>query len=300
MSSKRTTYQSSKFHTIPFIGSKFCHKSKLNNLFNNKLDLFKDNETYYFIDVFGGSGALTLIMKYYFLNLPDKKFKVKFILNDYDKIIDKVDETLNKCNEIVNEIKKEINWTKYDKNDKLENTERINKILVKYASDIEQDDYLNRVLNSMLSFNGQRNTNLTNPNVKKVFWNRLRVSNFETDYLKQFDDVLIINLDFQDVFKNVVSEILKKSKPENIFLLLDPPYLYRDNSSYNMKFFKMNEYLKLIKYILDYDKMGLNIMLFESEADKLDDIFEFFKEILNYDFNFEKIDLKKEFVLINF
>ena len=129
MSSKRTTYQSSKFHTIPFTGSKFCHKSKLNNLFNDKLDLFKDNETYYFIDVFGGSGALTLIMKYYFLNLPGKKFKVKFILNDYDKIIDKVDKTLNKCNEIINEIKKEINWTKYDKNERLENTEGINKII---------------------------------------------------------------------------------------------------------------------------------------------------------------------------
>lgn len=164
---------------------------------------------------------------------------------------------------------------------------------MKYASDIEQDDYLNRILNSMLSFNGQRNTNLTNQNVKKIFWNRLRVSDFETDYLKQFDDVLKISLDFQDVFKNVVSEILKKSKPENIFLLLDPPYLYRDNSNYKTKYFKISHYLKLLKYVLDYDKLGLNIMLFESETRKLDDVFEFFKETLNYDFNFEKICFNK-------
>lgn len=98
---KRLNQSFQKFHTIPFTGSKFCHKS----------NLFKDNEKYYFIDVFGGSGALTLIMKYYFLNLPDKKFKVKFILNDYDKILNKVDKTLSKCNEIINDIKKE-NTTK--------------------------------------------------------------------------------------------------------------------------------------------------------------------------------------------
>lgn len=65
--------------SIAFVGSKWRYRNKIFDIIINE---FKDNlnDKFLIIDLFGGSGSLTIIFKEIFKNSI-------FVLNDYDEII---------------------------------------------------------------------------------------------------------------------------------------------------------------------------------------------------------------------
>ena len=235
--------------SVPFIGSKWKYRNKLNDLFknNDKIDL---NDKYIFVDVFGGSGALTIIFKTIFKN--DNNL---FIFNDYDEIItdkdDKfiIDENIKKANEIMKEIKKYVNVQTnktFEDNDQM----IIKDILKKHIDDLN-NIMIRRLISSNVMFNSRM---LDIENIDKMsFYNRLNKSEFK-NYEYNFKGVQIVHKDFKELLnKKYIDELINKYniKKENIILLLDPPYLNFDmKASYKMNFWTLKDYLKNYWFVL--------------------------------------------------
>lgn len=90
--------------SIPFIGSKWKYRKVITEKVLNNVKKEALNDKYLIIDLFGGSGSLTIIFKQLFN-------KSVFVLNDYDEILtdkqghNKIDDTINLYNEIINKIR---------------------------------------------------------------------------------------------------------------------------------------------------------------------------------------------------
>ena len=285
--------------SVPFIGSKWKYRNKLNDLFknNDKIDL---NDKYIFVDVFGGSGALTIIFKTIFKNNDNI-----YIFNDYDEIITNkdnkfiIDEHIKKANEIMNEIKKYINVREsktFEKNDQI----IIKDILKKHTTDLNVK-MIRRLISSNIMFNSRM---LDIENIDKMsFYNRLNKTEFK-NYEYNFKDVQIIHKDFKELLnKKYIDELINKYniKKENIILLLDPPYLNFDmKASYKMNFWTLKDYLKIIGSFYKYD---VKLLMFEHPDNKIFDIFDFIENELNFNSKhiiLNKYSFKKDVLITNF
>lgn len=285
--------------SVPFIGSKWKYRNKLNDLFknNDKIDL---NDKYIFVDVFGGSGALTIIFKTIFKN--DNNI---YIFNDYDEIItdkdDKfiIDENIKKANEIMKEIKKYVNVQTnktFEDNDQI----IIKDILKKHITDLN-NIMIRRLISSNIMFNSRM---LDIENIDKMsFYNRLNKTEFK-NYEYNFKDVQIIHKDFKELLnKKYIDELINKYniKKENIILLLDPPYLNFDmKTSYKMNFWTLKDYLKIIGSFYKYD---VKLLMFEHPDNKLFDIFDFIENELNFNSKhivLNKYSFRKDVLITNF
>jgi hypothetical protein len=246
------------------------------------------DDKYIFVDVFGGSGALTIIFKTIFKNNDNI-----YIFNDYDEIITNkdnkfiIDENIKKANKIINEIKKYINVQTdktFEKNDQI----IIKDILKKHTTDLN-DKMIRRLISSNIMFNSRM---LDIENIDKMsFYNRLKKTEFK-NYEYNFKDVQIIHKDFKELLnKKYIDELINKYniKKENIILLLDPPYLNFDmKSSYKTNFWTLYDYLKVLEtFYIFYDKF---IILFEHPDNNISDIFKFINDIINKTINNKKID----------
>lgn len=285
--------------SVPFIGSKWKYRNKLNDLFknNDKIDL---NDKYIFVDVFGGSGALTIIFKTIFKN--DNNI---YIFNDYDEIItDKdnkfiIDENIKKANEIMKEIKKYVN---VQTNKTFENNDQIiiKDILKKHINDLN-DIMIRRLISSNVMFNSRM---LDIENIDKMsFYNRLNKTEFK-NYEYNFKNVQIIHKDFKELLnKKYIDELINKYniKKENIILLLDPPYLNFDmKTSYKMNFWTLKDYLKIIGSFYKYD---VKLLMFEHPDNKIFDIFDFIENELNFNSKhivLNKYSFRKDVLITNF
>lgn len=285
--------------SVPFIGSKWKYRNKLNDLFknNDKIDL---NDKYIFVDVFGGSGALTIIFKTIFKN--DGNI---YIFNDYDEIITNkdnkfiIDEHIKKANEIMNEIKKYINVQTnktFEDNDQI----IIKDILKKHIEDLN-DIMIRRLISSNIMFNSRM---LDIENIDKMsFYNRLNKTEFK-NYEYNFKGVQIVHKDFKELLnKKYIDELINKYniKKENIILLLDPPYLNFDmKASYKMNFWTLKDYLKIIGSFYKYD---VKLLMFEHPDNKIFDIFDFIENELNFNSKhivLNKYSFKKDVLITNF
>lgn len=285
--------------SVPFIGSKWKYRNKLNDLFknNDKIDL---NDKYIFVDVFGGSGALTIIFKTIFKN--DNNI---YIFNDYDEIItDKdnkfiIDEHIKKANEIMKEIKKYVN---IQTNKTFENNDQIiiKDILKKHNEDLN-DIMIRRLISSNVMFNSRM---LDIENIDKMsFYNRINKTEFK-NYEYNFKGVQIVHKDFKELLnKKYIDELINKYniKKKNIILLLDPPYLNFDmKSSYKMNFWTLKDYLKIIGSFYKYD---VKLLMFEHPDNKIFDIFDFIENELNFNSKhiiLNKYSFKKDVLITNF
>lgn len=285
--------------SVPFIGSKWKYRNKLNDLFknNDKIDL---NDKYIFVDVFGGSGALTIIFKTIFKN--DNNI---YIFNDYDEIItnkdDKfiIDENIKKANEIMKEIKKYVN---VQTNKTFENNDQIiiKDILKKHTTDLN-DIMIRRLISSNVMFNSRM---LDIENIDKMsFYNRINKTEFK-NYEYNFKGVQIVHKDFKELLnKKYIDDLINKYniKKENIILLLDPPYLNFDmKASYKMNFWTLKDYLKIIGSFYKYD---VKLLMFEHPDNKIFDIFDFIENELNFNFKhivLNKYSFKKDVLITNF
>lgn len=276
--------------SIPFIGSKWRYRNKIFNIISND-DFFKDklNNNFIFIDVFGGSGALTLIFKEIFKNST-------FIFNDYDRIITNdlneniIDETIKKGNEIIKEIKENVQTMGHNVRFTKEEEDKINDILKKYKKDIEDDSQLRHIIESQLVFNC-RNLDL---NKKNNYFSRFKKSNNE-NYFKNFDKVKIIHKSSDEIFKNI-----DKFNKYNVIFILDPPYLnYQMKNQYKTRHWTFKQYLNMLEKTLNY-----KCIYFEDQNNSLDNIFDFISNIstkINYNIHIlENKKGKQDIMLIKY
>lgn len=271
--------------SIPFIGSKWKYRNIIFNIINDKYnDLL--NDKFLIIDLFGGSGALTIIFKQLFKNSI-------FILNDYDEILtdkngfNKIDNTIKLYNDIINEIKNKIELkeqkTKFDN----ETKNNIYNILTNYKNDIENNIQLKRMLSSGLTFNGR----MLDLEKKHDLFNRIPLTD-KSNYYYNFDNINIIHDDFENVI-NQIPELKTKYDIENnnIILLLDPPYLNVDmKTSYKINYWTFQKYLNIIKLFYN----NYNLIMFEDSKNLLNDIINFCDDMTNVKTNYKLYNISNE------
>ena len=222
---------------IPFYGSKARYYNLIKNIVISGLPYeFKT-----IIDIFGGSGALSLMFHDFYPT-------AKIIFNDYDRIIEDdkgvnlIDKTIKKYNTLRNEIYDDMIKYKIKKDEKIPK-HLIKKYIHKYQKLLDKDKYLSYLVASNLSFNGRHE----HINIKDSY-NKLR----ETD-------ITLKHTSYNDIFDDLV-----KHKPKyKTLLLIDPPYLNTDWNKYNVDYFNFWEYIKLLKYVLTCINLGYYVVMFE-------------------------------------
>lgn len=264
----------SSYTKIPFIGSKYRYKNKIYNILNGVG--FDFQKEWIIFDIFGGSGALSLIFKSLCPNS-------KIIFNDYDNIITNneninvIDNSIDTANKIINEIKESLKTYTLNKNYKFNDKETIiiNNILNKYNNEITNDYIVNRILSSQLCFNSRHINKKTSEYFNKIKKNGTPL------YYKNFKDIEIKHNDFEDMFKFIINNFNNK---DNILILLDPPYLYTDvKDAYHMEKWNLSKYLKIITFI--NKNPNFYYIMFEGNWSKLDDLFDFIND--NSEINFK-------------
>lgn len=271
--------------SIPFIGSKWKYRNVIFNIINDKYnDLL--NDKFLIIDLFGGSGALTIIFKQLFKNSI-------FVLNDYDEILtdkngfNKIDNTIKLYNDIINEIKNKIELNKQKIKFDNETKNNIYNILTNYKNDIENNIQLKRMLSSGLTFNGR----MLDLEKRHDLFNRIPLTD-KSNYYYNFDNINIIHDDFENVI-NQIPELKTKYdiKNNNIILLLDPPYLNVDmKTSYKINYWTFQKYLNIIKLFYN----NYNLIMFEDSKNLLNDIINFCDDMTTVKTNYKLYNISNE------
>ena len=253
--------------SIPFIGSKWKYRNKLYEILKN--NNFDFNKEYLIYDIFGGSGALSLIFK---CMCPNSKI----VFNGYDEIItdkqgnNKIDISINKSNRIINEIKNNIDLNKQKPKNKIIESSKVQEVLNKYSDDIKNDRMIKKFIQSQICFNGRPIKDNQNE-----YWNKFRKSDIPL-YFKNFENIEIIHKDFEEVFK----DITQFNNQNNVIILLDPPYLNTDcKDCYKLEYWKFNKYLKILTEISFHN--NYKYLFFEGNESCLTDILEFISNLTN-------------------
>lgn len=270
--------------SIPFIGSKFRYAKKLKTIFKD-IPIDK-NINYNIYDIFGGSGACTIIFKDIFPNSS-------FTLNDYDKNITDdennniIDDTIKKTNMILSELRAVTKEEISNKNYKHLNADEVNNIINKYP-EIYENQMLKRFISSNIMFNARTLTLK-----QKDYVDKIRLNDYPL-YYQNFNNVRIIHKDCNDMLNEIIDN------PNNI-IILDPPYICFDmKAAYkNYEYWTLFKYLELIKYI--YQHPLSHFVFFESSENNLTSLFDLINSLAK-PIKYQKYELnKKEYViLINF
>lgn len=282
---KQTTKRINIFKGItamPYRGSKW----KFRNQIYEGLKGIKFDDDLKIYDLFGGSGALSIIFK---CILP----KAKIILNDYDQIIEKdgknkVDESLTLANKVLNELKAILKPEDLEK-DKIKNEEKVHKILDKYKKQLDEDIIARQIVSANINFNGRYELRASS------YWNRFKKTDYDM-YYHNFEGIKIIHKDYQEILND---KEIEEDKTQKLFLL-DPPYLYTETTGYNMTYWKLSKYLYMLIYIFKHPQY--KFILFEGKKSCLDDVFEFFQELETIKINYKRVPISKQefMILINF
>ena len=251
--------------SIPFIGSKWKYRNKLYEILKN--NNFDFNKEYLIYDIFGGSGALSLIFK---CMCPNSKI----VFNDYDEIItdkqgnNKIDISINKSNKIINEIKNNIDSNKQNNKAKIIESLKVREVLNKYSNDIKNDSMIKKFIESQICFNGRPFKDNQNE-----YWYKFRKTDIPL-YFKNFDGITIIHKDYEEVLK----DITQLENQNNIIILLDPPYLNTTcKDCYKLEYWKLNKYLKMLSVISL--NSNYKYLFFEGCESNLTDILNFMSDL---------------------
>ncbi len=206
---------------LPFQGQ----KRRFIKLFREQIKQYSDD--YVFLDLFDGSGLLSHNVKYVF---P----KAKVIYNDFDNFKQRLNSIKN-TNKILSDIRNVL--VGYPKDRKIigEQKEEIVKIL----NDTSKAGYVDYItLSSNLKFSISCGTRLEDFNA--TLYNNVRLSDYDADgYL---DGVQIASKDYKELY-NEYKDV------ENVVLLIDPPYLSSDVSTYSNRYWKLKDYLDVVRIL---------------------------------------------------
>lgn len=223
---------------LPFQGQ----KRRFVKPFKQALNTFKSDATY--IDLFGGSGLLSHIVKQHYPG-------AKVIWNDYDNYVERLAAIPN-TNELLAKLRFVLG--NCDKKGRLPDNMRKNALEAIKLHELEYGyvDYV--TISASILFSGKFAT-CFDELAKHPFYNRIRLTPFDaTGYLK---DVERVQMDYKALYGHY--------QGDNVVYLVDPPYLSTDTSSYNSKdYWRLRDYLDVLS-VLD----GSNYFYFTSNKSQV-------------------------------
>lgn len=207
-----------------FLGQKKAWNSKLGEI----LKEFPDDAVY--VDLFGGSGALSLIIK-------GHKPNARVIWNDFDNVkelrYDRIEQTM----EVKAALRAAVDWKAYAKNARLskEDEAKINTIVTDYAERFGDLDYLS--ISSNILFGGKSETTLERF-CRSCKYNRM--TEYDAD-APCFDGIERRSACFTKVYEEF------KDVP-NVVFVADPPYLQTYQGHYARGTFRLKDSLRVLDF----------------------------------------------------
>lgn len=243
---------------LPFNGNKSKWISGIIELVENNKLKFPDNTL--ILDLFGGSGILSQTFAKLF---P----KCKVIYNDYDHYTEIISKSeINKINNLKNDIR-EVLGNKYDKNDKISSNDaiKVRTIIKKYYPKLIGDpkekrskelkefispkmEKIKNVICSQVCFSGRNNLE------GDLYYKLTNDYDYVPDYLPE--NVTIVHEDYKTLYE-------KYKNKENIFIVLDPPYLSTMKAFYN-NYWGINETINILEICINNPSI-----LFESDKSEI-------------------------------
>lgn len=233
---------------LPFQGQ----KRNFVKLFKECLNQYDD--TYVYVDLFGGSGLLSHNAKAMF---PE----AKVIYNDYDnfskrlKAVDKTNKILAKLRLVLDD---------YPRNKRItgETRDKVLEIL-KQADKQGYVDYI--TLSSSIKFSMNYSSTLKGF-THDTLYNSVRKNDYSTEeFLK---GVEIVRSDYQLIFEQYKDEA-------KVVFLVDPPYLSTDSSTYMSDgYWKLQDYLNVLQVLIDQ-----NYFYFTSEKSQIVELCEWISSV---------------------
>lgn len=208
---------------LPFQGQ----KRMLAKEFIKVLDDFPDGTI--FVDLFGGSGLLSHIVKC-------RKPKSTVVYNDFDGYRKRL-EALPVTNMILAELRKITAGISRNKPILGEPRERILSCIRKYEHDYVYVDYI--TLSSSIMFSMKYATCFEDLQ-KNTLYNTVRTTDYPscTDYL---DGITVTSCDYRRVYEKY-KDVL------DVVFIVDPPYLCTDSTTYRM-YWKLSDYLDVLNVL---------------------------------------------------
>lgn len=204
---------------LPFQGQ----KRRFLKHFKEALNGFSSTATY--VDLFGGSGLLSHTVKQHY---PD----AKVVYNDYDGYSQRL-ENIDNTNTIIHDIRNIVS----DVPDKTRVPEQYKRqILARIEAEKGFVDYI--TISTSLLFPMKYVTSLEGLKKEKLY-NNVKQSKYNADgYL---EGVSRVQMDYKDLFAEA-------NKKDDLVLLIDPPYLSTDVSTYNKTdYWRLCDYLNVLK-----------------------------------------------------
>lgn len=210
---------------LPFQGQ----KRNFVRPFRENLKRFDDSFTY--VDLFGGSGLLSHTVKTVY---P----KAKVVYNDYDNFKQRLNG-IAKTNKLLEQLR--IVLANYPRKQVVTGQARADVVeVIKQADKAGYVDYITLSSNLLFSMNYAANLKqLCGENL----YNKVRLSNYDaTGYL---EGVSVIRDDYKAIF----SEFKRSSK---VVFLVDPPYLSTDTATYSSNgYWKLRDYLDVLQVLVN-------------------------------------------------
>ena len=209
------------------------------------------DESYTYVDLFGGSGLLSHIAKQTF---PTSEV----VYNDYDNFTNRL-QNITRTNALLSEIRGILK----DYPRKQAITDQLKKDIigaVRAANEQGFVDYITLSGNLIFSMNYAFDLDSL---VKERFYNRVRISDYNADgYL---DGVTVVRSDYKTVF-NQFKDV------ERVVFLIDPPYLNTDTTSYSSnQSWQLHDYLDVLLLLVDQ-----NYFYFTSNKSQIVELCEWF------------------------
>ena len=243
---------------LSFIGNKSKFRKKFIEILERDF-----NDKHIYVDLFGGSGYLSYVVKNIFPNAT-------VIYNDYDNYLDRVKHIsdTNKILQDINEIFNEDNLKRSEK----ANTDTKIKVMDLLEDKISKGEFVDiNTITSQILFSGN-STKDFEAFKNATLYNRINKKPLDEkqaeEYLKVFDDVEITHCDYMELYNKYKDE-------DNVVLLIDPPYLDTKCDTYNMSW----EYIDFIK-VLGILRHNL-WFYFTSNKTKIYELLKYFDETFN-------------------
>jgi len=187
------------------------------------------------VDLFGGSGLLVHTTK-------QLKPKAKVIYNDFDNYTERL-KHIDQTNWLISKLYKHVSFSKHLLLIKYKMSNGLKSELIEIIEEHQQKygyvDYI--TLSSNLLFSGKYVLSLEALKKEEVYSKITQKSYSAKDYL---DGVIFEKTDYRSVFEKYKSQT-------NLFLIVDPPYLSPNTSTYKSdKYWKITDYLDVFCFHL--------------------------------------------------
>ena len=267
---------------LPFNGNKSKWIANLEELINTKHLHFPKGT--YIVDLFGGSGILSQLFGKAF---PD----CHVVYNDFDHYTEIITKgSIDKINSFIEKLRKAFENKKYNKNDKLSDADAITarKIVKsfwpkmigdpsnKYKNDIylsPKEEKIKNVVCSQICFSGRFNLE------GDLYYKLTNGYEYIPDYLSK--NIIVTHEDYKTLYNRY------KNK-ENVFFVMDPPYLSTSKSFYS-NYWGIEETAKILDICINS-----KAILFESPKSEIIPLIKLIHENMN-NFYFRMSEPRKLF-----